>query len=166
MPKVSSAPRVLSVGEVAKRSGVAVSTIHYYEDKGLIKSARSNGNQRRYGRGVLRRIAIIRIAKRAGIPLKTIKAHLDKLPDKAISQEDWQHISQAWHDMLNQRITSLLQLRDELGGCIGCGCLSLADCPLRNPDDVLAAEGPGARILIHQAQDDPEPSGKQDSPNR
>lgn len=145
-----AAKKVLTVGEVAKRSGVAVSTLHYYEEKGLIKSRRTDSNQRRYERGILRRIAIIRIAKRAGISLREIKYHLDKLPQHAISQSDWQEVSKEWHEMLNDRITSLTQLRDEIGGCIGCGCLSLADCPLRNPDDVLSKEGAGARILINE----------------
>ncbi len=144
--------KVLTVGEIAKRSGVAVSTLHYYEEKGLIKSRRTDSNQRRYDRGILRRIAIIRIAKRAGISLKEIKYHLDKIPQHAISRTDWQEISKEWHDMLNDRITSLMQLRDEIGGCIGCGCLSLAECPARNPDDILSEEGAGARILIHQKE--------------
>lgn len=156
MPKHS----VLSVGQVAARSGVAVSTIHYYEDKGLIQSWRSDSNQRRYDRGVLRRISIILIAKRAGIPLRVIKEHLDKLPRGAISQSDWRVMSQEWHKMLNERIASLLQLRDQMGTCIGCGCLSLVDCPLRNPDDALADQGPGARILIDAQQETIEQTNK------
>lgn len=147
-----STQKILTVGEVASRAGVAVSTIHYYEDQGLISSWRSQGNQRRYDRSVLRRIAIIRVAKDAGIPLKLIKMHLDKFPRQAISRDAWRAISQEWHAMLNERITSLLQLRDQMGHCIGCGCLSLADCPLRNPEDVLGDEGPGARILIDTAE--------------
>ncbi|RUO72527.1 redox-sensitive transcriptional activator SoxR [Pseudidiomarina sediminum] len=147
------AGKVLTVGEVAERSGVAVSTIHYYEEKKLIKSWRTASNQRRYDRSILRRIAIIRIAKQAGISLKEIKYHLDRLPQEAISREDWQQVSQEWHEMLNERIKSLTQLRDNLGGCIGCGCLSMADCPLRNPRDVLGQDGPGAQILIQAKPD-------------
>lgn len=145
--------KVLTVGEVAARSGVAVSTVHYYEDKGLIKGWRTEGNQRRYDRAVLRRLAVIRIAKRAGIPLQRIKEHMDQLPDQILSREHWQTVSREWHNMLNERIASLIQLRDQMSSCIGCGCLSLEDCPLRNPDDVLADEGPGARILIQSADE-------------
>lgn len=145
--------KVLTVGEVAARAGVPVSTLHYYEEKGLIKGWRSSGNQRRFKRSVLWRIAVIRIAKRAGIPLRTIKAHIDKLPREGGNREDWQKISQEWHGMLNERIASLIQLRDQMGNCIGCGCLSSEECPLRNPDDVLGYEGPGARILIDSARE-------------
>lgn len=137
----------LTVGDVARRSGVAVSTIHFYEAKGLIEGWRSPGNQRRYPRRILRRIAIIRIAQRAGVPLGLIKQHLDRFPEGAISVQQWQVLSGEWRAMLDERITSLSQLRDQLEGCIGCGCLSLADCPLRNPEDVLAEQGPGARLL-------------------
>ncbi|MFM2479808.1 redox-sensitive transcriptional activator SoxR [Celerinatantimonas sp. YJH-8] len=146
----------LTVGEVAKRSGVAVSTLHFYESKGLISSWRTGGNQRRYPRGILRRIAIIRIAQRAGLSLTEIKEHLDKLPQKAISTKEWRELSQEWHNMLTERIHTLLQLRDHMEGCIGCGCLSLTDCPLRNPDDVLSQQGPGAQLLIdtHLTEDD------------
>ncbi len=139
--------KTLTVGEVARRSGIAVSTLRYYEEKGLITSWRTEGNQRRYDRGVLRRVAIIRIAKRAGISLKIIKDYFDRLPQSSVSREDWEAISAEWYSMLNERITSLLQLRDELKGCIGCGCLSLDECPLRNPQDILGEEGPGARLL-------------------
>ena len=137
----------LSVGDVAKRSGIAVSTLHYYEEKGLIKSMRTSGNQRRYHRSILRRVAIIRIAKQAGISLELIKAHLEKFPTKEVSPADWQQMSSDWRAMLDERITNLTQLRDKLDSCIGCGCLSLRDCPLRNPDDKLGETGAGARIL-------------------
>ncbi|WP_084399153.1 redox-sensitive transcriptional activator SoxR [Henriciella aquimarina] len=141
--------QILTVGEVAKRSGVPVSTLHFYETKGLIESSRTAGNQRRYTRSILRRIAIIRIAQRAGLPLSVIKDYLDKLPDGPIKAKDWRELSQEWRVILDDRITSLLQLRDQMEGCIGCGCLSLKECPLRNPDDFLAEEGPGARRLIN-----------------
>lgn len=138
----------LSVGEVARRSGVAVSTIHFYESKGLIYSWRNAGNQRRYTRGVLRQVAIIRIAQRAGIPLATVKTALAELPrGRKPSAKDWRRLSTGWRDMLSERISQLVQLRDQLNGCIGCGCLSTSECPLRNPDDRLAEVGDGAVLL-------------------
>lgn len=140
--------QVLSVGDVAKRSGVPVSTIHFYEKKGLIEGWRTSGNQRRYPRGILRRIAIIRVAQQAGIPLATIREHMKKMTNGPITAAQWNELSEAWRAQLNERINSLVQLRDRMETCIGCGCLSLSECPLRNPDDALAAEGPGARLLF------------------
>jgi MerR family redox-sensitive transcriptional activator SoxR len=138
----------LSVGEVAKRSGVAVSTLHFYEAKGLIRSARSRGNQRRYARGVLRRIAIIKVAQKAGIPLATISQALAALPQNvAPTRADWRKLSTRWRIELDHRIRTLTQLRDRLDGCIGCGCLSITLCPLRNPADKLAKKGAGPRLL-------------------
>jgi MerR family transcriptional regulator, redox-sensitive transcriptional activator SoxR len=138
----------LSVGEAAKRSGVAVSTLHFYESKGLIRSARSRGNQRRYARGVLRRIATIKVAQRAGVPLATIRQALAALPeDRAPTLEDWRKLSTAWRMELDSRIRKLTQLRDRLDDCIGCGCLSMTSCPLRNPSDELAEKGAGPRLL-------------------
>ncbi|PEQ13135.1 redox-sensitive transcriptional activator SoxR [Novosphingobium sp. PC22D] len=102
------------MGEVAQRSGVAISTIHFYEKKGLLQGWRTGGNQRRYDRGILRRVAIIRIAQRAGVPLTLIKEHLDKFPSVPITARQWQTLSQDWRAMLNERITSLVQLRDQL----------------------------------------------------
>lgn len=140
--------RDLSVGEVARRAGVAVSALHFYERKGLIKAWRSEGNQRRYGRDVLRRVAVIRIAQQAGIPLARIKDALSALPDgRTPDARDWAELSARWRDDLNQRIRQLTDLRDRLEGCIGCGCLSMRDCPLRNPGDEAGLEGPGARFL-------------------
>lgn len=138
----------LSVGEVARRSGVTIATLHFYEAKGLIQGWRSEGNQRRYARDVLRRVAIIKIAQRAGIPLATIKATLDELPSgRVLTAKDWKQLSTTWRDMLADRIRSLTQLRDQLDGCIGCGCLSMDDCPLRNPSDRLSQFGDGAVLL-------------------
>ncbi|ALX17239.1 MerR family transcriptional regulator [Burkholderia cepacia JBK9] len=138
----------LSVGEVARRSGIAVSSIHFYEAKGLIHGWRSDGNQRRYARDVLRRVAVIKVAQRAGIPLDRIKAALDELPSgKAPSAADWRRLSTGWRDLLNERIRKLTQLRDQMDGCIGCGCLSMKDCPLRNPGDALSERGQGAVLL-------------------
>jgi MerR family redox-sensitive transcriptional activator SoxR len=138
----------LSVGEVARRSGVAVSTLHFYETKGLIASSRTDGNQRRYPRDVLRRIAVIRVAQRVGIPLDEVAAALATLPgDRAPTRADWARLAARWRGDLELRIEQLRKLRDTLDGCIGCGCLSLAQCRLRNPGDALAEEGAGPRRL-------------------
>ena len=140
--------RLLSVGEVAERSGVAVSTIHFYEAKGLIASWRSEGNQRRYPRAVLRWVAVIKVAQRAGVPLATIREALKSLPKGvAPTAEDWGRLSAHWRNDLDQRIRRLTQLRDQLDDCIGCGCLSIKTCPLRNPGDELSVQGPGPRLL-------------------
>ncbi len=139
----------LSVGEVARRSGVAVSTLHFYESKGLISSHRSAGNQRRYPRAVLRRVAVIRVAQELGLPLVRIGHALATLPDDAApDRADWQRLSGQWRDELDARIARLQRLRDGLTSCIGCGCLSTGTCPMRNPDDRLGATGAGPRILL------------------
>ena len=138
----------LSVGEVAARAGVPVSTIHFYEAKGLISGWRNRGNQRRYGREVLRRIGIIRVAQRTGIPLAEIKAALAALPNgRTPTAADWAKLSAGWRAELDDRIARLTKLRDRLEGCIGCGCLSMELCPLYNPLDALAEEGAGPRLL-------------------
>lgn len=138
----------LTVGEAAKRSGVAVSTLHFYESKGLIRSARTRGNQRRYPRSILRRIAIIRVAQRAGIPLATIQQALASLPkERTPNLDDWRKLSTRWRAELDGRIRRLTQLRDRLNDCIGCGCLSVTTCPLRNPEDALGRKGAGPRLL-------------------
>jgi len=138
----------LTVGVVAARSGVAVSTVHFYEAQGLIKSWRNAGNQRRYPREVLRRIAVIKVAQRTGIPLAEIREALATLPDERTPDAaDWGRLSTRWRASLNARIDRLTRLRDQLDGCIGCGCLSLGVCPLRNPWDELGAQGPGPRLL-------------------
>ncbi len=138
----------LTVGEVAARSGVPVSTIHFYEAKGLITSWRNRGNQRRYPREVLRRVAVIKVAQRAGVPLARIKEALSALPNgRTPTAEDWAELSARWREELDARIRRLTRLRDDLDGCIGCGCLSTRHCPLRNPGDELAEEGPGPRLL-------------------
>ncbi|WP_394827714.1 redox-sensitive transcriptional activator SoxR [Pendulispora albinea] len=139
----------LSVGELATRSGVAVSALHFYESKGLLRSHRTRGNQRRYARDALRRVAFIRASQRVGIPLSTIQDALAKLPEgRTPTQEDWARLSAAWRDELDHRIEQLRRLRDNLTDCIGCGCLSLERCALANPHDVLGREGPGARRLF------------------
>lgn len=140
--------KTLSVGEVAKRSGVSVSALHFYESKGLIYGQRNAGNHRRYSRDVLRRVAIIKVAQRAGIPLKEIAEALDALPKKRTPNvQDWKRLSAKWRTDLDERILQLSKLRDQLTDCIGCGCLSIETCPLRNPYDSLGGEGPGARLL-------------------
>ncbi|MNR90888.1 Redox-sensitive transcriptional activator SoxR [compost metagenome] len=146
--KPSLSLRLLAVGEVARRSGIAISAIHFYESKGFIRSERTDGNQRRFPATVLRTIAIIKVAQRAGISLEELKVTLDAYASSGkISAKQWQVISSNWRDKMNERIERLTRLRDELDLCIGCGCLSLEDCPLRNPEDRLGQEGPGARIL-------------------
>jgi len=140
--------RELTVGEVAQRSGVAVSALHFYESKGLISSWRNAGNQRRYAREVLRRVALIKVAQKTGIPLAAIRKALKSLPgERTPTAEDWKKLSCGWRAELNARIERLTRLRDQLDGCIGCGCLSLGVCPLWNPHDNLGKQGPGPRIL-------------------
>ena len=148
MNRRATAAREMTIGEVAARSGVAVSALHFYESKGLIHSGRTAGNQRRYTRDVLRRIAVIKVAQRTGIPLASIRDALSSLPEgRTPTAADWGRLSRRWRAELDARIARLTHLRDDLDGCIGCGCLSLKQCPLRNPDDRMAAFGPGANTL-------------------
>lgn len=129
----------LSVGDVAKRSGIKVSTVHYYNAEGLITSWRNNGNQRRFSRDVLRRVALIKIAQRVGIPLEEIRQALSVLPHhRTPSKDDWQTLSNQWRTSLDEQIDRLMKLRNQMDECIGCGCLSLSQCPLRNPGDIQA----------------------------
>jgi MerR family redox-sensitive transcriptional activator SoxR len=140
--------RHLSVGEVARRSGVAVSALHFYEAKGLIKSVRSAGQQRRYGRDVLRRVAVIKVAQRIGIPLASIGDALAALPEgRTPTAADWAQLSSVWRKELDARIGQLTRLRDQLDTCIGCGCLSIEACKLRNPLDELSDRGSGPQLL-------------------
>ena len=144
----SEITRPLTVGEIAARSGVAVSAVRFYEAKGLIKSTRNAGNQRRFPRETLRRVAFIKVAQRLGIPLGSISAALKSLPEgRTPTAADWNRLSASWRALLDDRISKLQQLRDQLTSCIGCGCLSLKDCPLRNPLDSLSRQGPGPRLL-------------------
>ncbi|MFJ4442562.1 redox-sensitive transcriptional activator SoxR [Pseudomonas sp. NPDC089422] len=139
--------KLLSVGQLAARSGVAVTALHFYETKGLIQSTRNAGNQRRYPRAMLRRVAVIKMAQRLGIPLAEIACALAALPnDHTPTAEDWQRLSARWREDLNHRIDEMVRLRDQLDGCIGCGCMSLKECPLRNRQDHLADEGPGPHL--------------------
>jgi MerR family redox-sensitive transcriptional activator SoxR len=138
----------LTVGEVAARCGLAVSTIHFYEDQRLIRGWRTPGNHRRYPREILRRVAVIKVAQRIGIPLAAIREALETLPrGRTPTAADWRKLSRTWRSLLDERIATLVRLRDSLSECIGCGCLSLKACPLRNPADALGEQGPGPRLL-------------------
>lgn len=140
----------LTIGELAERSGVATSALRYYESLGLIRSRRTGGNQRRYERSMLRQVSVIRAAQSLGVSLEEIGAALAKLPGgRTPTARDWERMSAAWHERLDERIATLQRLRDDLSGCIGCGCLSLTVCRLFNPDDRAGAAGPGAQYLEH-----------------
>jgi len=140
---------LLPIGEVAARSGVATSALRFYESVGLIRSERSSGNQRLYPRHVLRRVAFIRIAQRLGLSLDEIREALATLPlDRAPTKAQWAMLSRSWRRRLDERIGSLEALRDDLTGCIGCGCLSLQSCRLYNPQDAAAVLGSSARYLL------------------
>lgn len=150
MAKVNPADigRQLTVGEVARRSGIAVSALHFYEAKGLIRSVRSAGQQRRYGRDVLRRVAVIKVAQRIGISLALISAALAELPEgRTPTVADWARLSSLWRNELDERIAQLTRLRNQLDDCIGCGCLSIDACRLRNPLDELSDQGSGPQLL-------------------
>lgn len=139
---------LLSVGQVAARSGLAPSAIRFYESEGLIPATRTAGGQRRFTRDVLRRIAFIRAAQNVGIPLGEVRAELAKLPrGRTPTRRDWEKLSGAWRARLDEQIEALVALRDGLESCIGCGCLSLERCRISNPRDRIADEGPGARLL-------------------
>ncbi len=139
----------LTVGQLAERSGVTVSTLHFYERQGLIDSRRTAGNQRRYRRDTLRRVALIRIAQSVGIPLAEVARVLGELPEGRVpDQADWARLSRSWHDDLDDRIRRLTALRDHFTECIGCGCMSIGDCPLANPSDRAGRLGPGPRRFL------------------
>ena len=141
-------PDGLSIGEVAARSGVATSALRFYEAQGLLASRRTSGNQRRYERAVLRRVALIRAGRAAGIPLERIRAALDTLPaGRTPTRRDWERLSRIWRTDLDEQIAMLHAVRDRLTTCIGCGCLSIDACTLLNPDDEAARLGGGARYL-------------------
>jgi len=140
---------MLTIGELSARSGVAPSALRFYEQQGLISSERTGGNQRRYDRSELRRVSFIRIAQQVGISLERIRAALSELPEsRTPTKQDWEKLSRQWRAELDERIGMLERLRDNLTGCIGCGCLSLKSCALYNPGDVLAREGTGPRRLL------------------
>jgi MerR family redox-sensitive transcriptional activator SoxR len=136
------------VGQLSARSGAAVSALRFYEAQGLISARRTSGNQRRYPREMLRRVAFIRASQRVGIPLARIRTALATLPaERTPTRRDWAQLSEAWRADLDDRISQLQHLRDRLTGCIGCGCLSISACQLANPGDVLGRDGPGPRNL-------------------
>ncbi len=138
----------LTIGDLSARSGVAPSALRYYESQGLITATRTTGNQRRYERAMLRRIAFIRSAQRVGLSLSEITDALVNLPDnRTPTRADWGRLSRDWRPRIDAQIARLIKLRDELDNCIGCGCLSLKRCSLQNPDDLVAADGPGAVYL-------------------
>lgn len=142
---------LLTIGEIAERSGLAASAIRFYERRGLISAERTPGNQRRYRRDVLRRIAFVRIAQRVGLSLEEITEALEGLPvDKAPNAQEWERLTRGWRERLDDRIVMLEALRGGLTSCIGCGCLSLRTCTLANPNDVMGREGPGPRYLLRR----------------
>ncbi len=142
-------PEWLTVGEVAARSGMASSALRFYEARGLISAERTQGNQRRFHRSVLRRIAVIRAGQALGLTLEAIAEALGSLPGRRTpTAGDWARLATSWRSDLDQRIESLTRLRDDLRGCIGCGCLSLDACALLNANDRAAGRGPGARYLL------------------
>lgn len=145
-------PDGLSIGEVAARSGVATSALRFYEAQGLLASQRTSGNQRRYERAVLRRVALIRAGRAAGIPLERIRAALDTLPvERTPTRRDWERLSRAWRSDLDEQIAMLHAVRDRLTTCIGCGCLSIDACTLLNPDDEAGGLGSGARYIARDS---------------
>jgi MerR family redox-sensitive transcriptional activator SoxR len=140
----------LAIGDFAVRSGVAPSALRYYEREGLIRSTRTGGNQRRYERSELRRVAFIKIAQQVGVSLDEIREALAELPEnRTPTKTDWARLSAHWRRRLDERITVMERLRDQLTGCIGCGCLSLQRCKLINPYDRLASRGPGAQMIVN-----------------
>lgn len=143
---------LLSIGELARRTGLSVSAIRFYEAKGLLEPIRTGGNQRRFLRSDIRRLSFAMIAQKLGLSVREIEAELARLPlGRAPTQSDWQAISERIRDRLDERIALLQRTRDRLAGCIGCGCLSLDRCALYNPGDAAGADGPGPRFLIGEA---------------
>ncbi len=139
----------LSVGEIAERSGLAVSAIHFYESKGLLRSHRNKGNQRRFHRRELRILGYIKVAQRIGLTLEEIKEAFKDIENKEeLTLRDWVKLGKRWDKLLAERLELIQRLKSQLGACIGCGCLSLKDCPLRNPNDELFKEGPGPRLVM------------------
>ena len=139
----------LTIGDFAVRSGVAPSALRFYEKEGLIRSSRTGGNQRRYDRSELRRVAFIKIAQQVGVSLEEIREALSELPEERTpTKADWARLSAHWRGKLEERILLMQRLRDQLTGCIGCGCLSLQRCNLINPADRLAERGPGPRMIV------------------
>lgn len=140
---------MISIGDLAKRAGVAASALRYYEAEGLLSSARSAGGRRYYPRSEMRRVAFIRAGQAVGLSLDDIRAALSTLPDKRTpTKADWERLSKSWRPLLDEKIAAMTRLRDTLSNCIGCGCLSLKACALYNPGDAANAKGAGARYLM------------------
>ena len=151
---------VLTIGEVAERTGTTTATLRFYEQEGLIEAERTGGNQRRFRRETLRRIAFVRAGQRVGLSLSELRAALDDLPDgRTPTMADWARMSKAWQARLDEQIELLVRLRDDLSSCIGCGCLSLQACRIYNPDDVASTLGPGSRYLLGDRPADVLPEG-------
>jgi len=147
----------LTIGDVASRTGVATSALRYYEERGLIRSLRTEGNQRRYPRAVIRTVSVIRAAQEVGLTLNEIADALASLPGgRTPTTADWSRLAKGWRNNIDERIAELEALRDDLGDCIGCGCLSLRTCALFNPGDRAAAGGTGARYLVGDERPSPE----------
>jgi MerR family redox-sensitive transcriptional activator SoxR len=139
----------LTIGELAKRAGVATSALRFYEDRGLITSERTSGNQRRYPRATLRRVSLIRAAQEIGLTLGEVAVALETLPHQGTpTKRDWERLSRSWRARLDNQIAELEALRDELTDCIGCGCLSLKSCAIFNPSDAISKKGSGPRYLL------------------
>ena len=146
------APPLLTVGELARRTGVATSALRFYEERGLIRAERTEAGHRRYARHSARRVAFIVFAQRVGLSLDEIREELDRLPaDRVPRGADWARLSATWSARIAERIAELERLRDGLTSCIGCGCLSLERCRLANPHDRAAAQGPGPRYWLGDA---------------
>ncbi|HEY3181676.1 MAG TPA: redox-sensitive transcriptional activator SoxR [Gaiellaceae bacterium] len=145
-------PDELTIGELSARSGVAPSALRFYEERGLIAAGRTSGNQRRYDRATLRRVALIQAGRAAGIPLERVRAALDTLPaHRSPTRRDWERLSRSWRDDLDAQIATLQALRSRLTTCIGCGCLSIDVCGLLNPDDEAGTSGAGAHYLVRDS---------------
>ncbi len=145
----------LTIGDLADRSGVATSALRFYETKGLIESRRTDGNQRRYIRATLRRVALIRAGQELGLSLAELSDALATLPhDKTPNKKDWERLSRMWRKRLDGQIAELIALRDELTDCIGCGCLSLKSCAIFNPGDAASSLGAGPRYLLGDSSDE------------
>ncbi|MFG1504516.1 redox-sensitive transcriptional activator SoxR [Halobacteriovorax sp. RZ-3] len=139
----------LSVGELSKRSGVSISAIHFYESKNLLRCHRNKGNQRRFHRRELRILSYLKVAQRIGLSLEEIREAFKSIENKEhLTASDWKKLGRSWQKVLDERLQLIERTKSQLGYCIGCGCLSLKDCPLRNPDDELGQEGTGPRLLM------------------
>lgn len=148
-----NARRGLSIGDVARRTGLSVSAIRFYEARGLVQPDRNQGGQRRFEKSDIRRLSFIQISQRLGLTLEDIGSALQSLPDgRTPTKRDWEKLSRAIRGSLDERIAMLTRLRNRLDGCIGCGCLSLKTCALYNPDDEAGAKGPGPRFVLGDSQ--------------